>query len=132
MTAATVDTAKKPRTDIDMAAQKARLLELKASTEATLGQIAAQDADGLNAVGTDRAELSSADNHPADGGTDMQIREQDAALVENERNILAQIETALARIEDGTYGYSERSGNPIPTERLEAIPYATLTVDESY
>ena len=43
---------------------------------------------------------------------------------------LAQIEKALARIADGTYGYSEVSGKPIPSERLEVLPYATTLVDE--
>jgi RNA polymerase-binding transcription factor DksA len=43
---------------------------------------------------------------------------------------LAQIEKALARIADGSYGISEVSGKPIPVERLEVLPYATTLVDE--
>lgn len=46
------------------------------------------------------------------------------------RSTLAQIDNALARIEDGTYGVSEVSGKPIPIERLEALPYATTLVGE--
>ncbi|MCX6043792.1 MAG: hypothetical protein NT075_01670 [Chloroflexi bacterium] len=44
--------------------------------------------------------------------------------------IVAQIDKALARIADGTYGVSEISGKPIPLERLEALPSATTLVDE--
>jgi RNA polymerase-binding transcription factor DksA len=47
------------------------------------------------------------------------------------RNELAQVDRALARIADGTYGTSEVSGRPIPRERLEARPSATTLVDEA-
>ena len=91
-----------------------------------------QDADGLNTTGTDRAELSGgADNHPADLATEVQLRTQDAALVENERMILHQIDRALAKLDDGTYGLSEVSGELIPKERLDATPYALTTIDEA-
>lgn len=43
---------------------------------------------------------------------------------------LERINHALARIEEGTYGLSERSGKPIPVERLEALPTATTLVEE--
>jgi DnaK suppressor protein len=47
-----------------------------------------------------------------------------------DRVTLAQVERALGRIEDGTYGVSEFSGKPIPRERLEAVPYAARLVSE--
>ena len=47
-----------------------------------------------------------------------------------DRVTLAEVERALRRIEDGTYGVSEFSGKPIPKERLEAVPYAATLVDE--
>lgn len=46
------------------------------------------------------------------------------------RQELAQFDKALARMADGTYGYSEVSGRPIPLERLEALPWATTLVGE--
>jgi len=119
-----------PRTDIDIEAYKARLLALRRATQTTLSQMAREDEGGLNTVGTDRAELSSDDNHPADLGTELQLREQDAALAENERDILRRVERALEKIAEGSYGVSDRSGKLIPKGRLDAIPYATLTVDE--
>jgi RNA polymerase-binding protein DksA len=60
------------------------------------------------------------------------VTDLDPILAENEldRETLEQIERALRRIEEGTYGISEVSGKPIPVERLDAVPYATTLVDE--
>jgi RNA polymerase-binding transcription factor DksA len=71
----------------------------------------------------------------------MEERGDDAVLLQERdsawdklkfaRDELAQVEKALRRIEDGTYGLSEVSGKPIPRKRLEALPTATTLVDES-
>ncbi len=119
------------RTDLDLDKYRAQLLELRQTILVTEERMHEQDADGLNTTGTDRAESSVSGNHPADLATEVQLRMQDAALEENERTILHQIEAALKRIDDGTYGLSEISGEPIPTERLDALPYATMTVIEA-
>ena len=120
------------RTDLDFETYRAQLIALKESAQATIDRMGSQDADGLNTTGTDRAELSGgADNHPADLATEVQLRTQDAALVENERMILHQIDRALAKLDDGTYGLSEVSGELIPKERLDATPYALTTIDEA-
>jgi RNA polymerase-binding transcription factor DksA len=119
------------RSDLDFSEYKARLMELKTSSEQTLASMAAQDEDGLNTAGSDRSELSSADNHPADVATEVQIRAQDAGLMDNERYILAQVERALEKIEEGTYGLSDLSGAPISKERLDAMPHATMTIEEA-
>ena len=58
---------------------------------------------------------------------DLDVEADEDAL---DRATLAQIERALGRIADGTYGVSELSGKPIPRERLEAVPYAATLVDE--
>lgn len=60
------------------------------------------------------------------------ISEREAEIDENarDREELARINRALARVEQGTYGLSEVSGKPIPIERLEALPYATTLVGE--
>jgi DnaK suppressor protein len=47
-----------------------------------------------------------------------------------ERALLAEVERALAKFADGRYGLSEKSGDPIPYERLVAIPWARESVDE--
>ena len=56
---------------------------------------------------------------------------EDDAIAESMRHRLDAIERALHRLDDGTYGRSIRSGEPIPDERLEADPAAELTVEEA-
>jgi YteA family regulatory protein len=70
------------------------------------------------------SEFSMYDNHPADVGTEMFEREKDLSLYLKDRETLREIDAALERIENGTYGICTVSGKPIPLERLEAIPYA--------
>ena len=120
-----------PRTDLDFEYFRTRLMEEKALAEHAVSGTLSQDEGGMNDTGTNRAELAAgADNHPADLATDLQLREQDAALVVNARDILQQIERAMAKLSDGTYGISDRSHQMIPKERLEALPYATMTAEE--
>lgn len=65
-----------------------------------------------------------------DAADDLQQDATDDALREGLRRTLHDIERAQARIEDGTYGKSVVSGEPIPDERLEAIPTAERTAEE--
>ena len=57
-------------------------------------------------------------------------RDQDLMLSAQARETVAEIDAALDRMAAGTYGYSVQSGRPIPHDRLEAIPWATLLVEE--
>lgn len=77
------------------------------------------------------AELvsGSADNHPADTATETFDRELDFTLEEADEQLLEAIDTALRKIEEGTYGICERCGRQIAPERLEAVPWATLCID---
>jgi DnaK suppressor protein len=54
--------------------------------------------------------------------------ERDLALYENDHYKLSQVDAALERISEGTYGICENCGNPINPERLEVLPYATLCI----
>jgi len=68
---------------------------------------------------------------PGEGGSeDLYEREFDAGLEDDLGDQLAAVERAQARLAAGTYGLSTRSGEPIPDERLEALPTAELTVAE--
>ena len=69
------------------------------------------------------------DNHLADTATVTYDRELDYTLEENSEHVLAEIDAALKRIEDGTYGTCTNCGNEILPERLEARPWATLCID---
>ena len=69
------------------------------------------------------------DNHLADTATETFERELDYTLEENSEHVLADIDAALARIEEATYGICTNCEKPIPEERLEARPWATLCID---
>ena len=75
--------------------------------------------------------LSAADNHLADTATETYERELDEGLEEDARGQLRQVENALSRIESGEYGTCEVCGKEIPVERLEAMPSATLCIDDA-
>ena len=70
------------------------------------------------------AELSKIDNHPADAGTELFMREQDEGFKVSYKNTLKEIESSLISINDGTYGTCSTCGGKIDEDRLEAIPYS--------
>jgi DnaK suppressor protein len=61
---------------------------------------------------------------------DMFTREMDASIGEQAERRLGEVDRALRKIEEGTYGLSDESGEPIPRGRLEAVPEAARTVEE--
>jgi RNA polymerase-binding protein DksA len=69
------------------------------------------------------------DNHLAEMATATLDREIDYTLEENAAQVLAAIDAALERIEQGAYGVCTRCGRPISPERLEARPWASLCID---
>ena len=68
-------------------------------------------------------------DHIADSASETYLRELDGGLEENAEHLLSEIDAALARIDDGTYGECSVCGRPIGAERLEAVPYATLCIE---
>lgn len=87
--------------------------------------------DGTTGAGPQSTgELSSYDQHPGDLGSETLEQEQTATLLAQVDQELADVEAALRRVDEGTYGYSVLSGDPIPDERLEALPAARYTVEE--
>jgi YteA family regulatory protein len=74
-------------------------------------------------------ELTSYDNHPADLGTETFERSRDMAINGTLRSQLDQINAALQRMQDGTYGICSASGKEIPFERLQAIPFTDHHMD---
>ena len=64
-----------------------------------------------------------------DAGSDAYDRDFALNLLSKEQDALEEIEAALERIENGAYGICEMSGKKIPQTRLEAIPFARLTVE---
>lgn len=70
------------------------------------------------------------DDEGGEGDTMVVERERDLALSAQARDAVDEIDAAIARILVGTYGYSVMSGRPIPKERLEAIPWSSVLVEE--
>lgn len=73
-------------------------------------------------------ESTGYSQHQADQGTDDFDRTINMELSEREYVILRQIDRALEKIEEDSYGVCDVSGEDIPIPRLEAVPYATMTV----
>jgi RNA polymerase-binding protein DksA len=72
---------------------------------------------------------ATSDNHLAETATATLGREIDYTLGENSEQVLSEIDAALKRIEEGTYGTCLSCGREIPRERLEAQPWASLCID---
>jgi len=77
----------------------------------------------------DETEEMPLDNHLAETASVTLDREIDYTLEENSEHVLAAIESALARIEEGTFGRCTTCGKDIAEERLAAIPWATQCID---
>jgi RNA polymerase-binding transcription factor DksA len=67
--------------------------------------------------------------HPADAATDSFDRDLVLGLASFEQGGLYEIDAALRRIDDGTYGLCELTGRPIPWKRLEAVPWTRFSVE---
>ena len=106
------------------------LLDEKIRVEAERAAYTGPDRDQSEEA--EAGELSQSDmDDPADEATNLMDRERNYAAEDNMGRILGKIEHALAKIEDGTYGLSDIDGTPIPIARLEALPYAAITVEQA-
>jgi len=77
---------------------------------------------------TDGMETGAGGQHTGDAGSDSYDRDFALNLLAKEQDSLSEVEQALARCDRGVYGICEMSGEKIPKERLEAIPFARFTV----
>jgi DnaK suppressor protein len=86
--------------------------------------------DGMSADERERAE-NEGDTQldSGDMSQDMFAREMDATIGEQVERRLADVDRALQKIEEGTYGICDDTGEPIPRGRLEAVPEAIRTVE---
>ena len=75
-------------------------------------------------------ELTSYDQHQADVATETFDREKDISILDQVEGELAEIEHALQRLDDGSYGTCEACGKPIGDDRLEAMPATRFCVDD--
>ena len=101
------------------------LLEERARVEAAIQNLHDENPGTLS---EDAGEETAYDNHLADTATETYDRELYYTLEENSGHVLGDIDAALKRIEEGTYGICTNCGKPIAVERLEARPWATLCI----
>ena len=73
--------------------------------------------------------LSNMPMHMADVGTDVFEQDFTLGMAAQERELIVQIDAALQRIEDRTYGVCQATGKPIPKARLNAKPWAKYTIE---
>ena len=74
--------------------------------------------------------LGNSDNHLGDVATATFDREMASTLEDNSTHVLSEIDAALARIDAGTFGTCQVCGSPIGDARLEALPWATLCIED--
>ena len=118
---------KSPLSRAELAKFRNLLLEKRRSI---LGDMGGLEAEALRAGGQDGAgDLSSMPTHPADQGTDNFEHEFSLGLLESEREMLAEINAALVRIADRTYGICLGTGKPIGKARLTARPWARYSIE---
>jgi DnaK suppressor protein len=109
---------------IDLADRRAELLRLRENIVRAAGELVADD-DGVGELNT-----AAGDQHIADHASDLVDVELDQSLGENADNVVAEIDEALQRLDAGSYGTCAVCGAAIPEERLDAVPYATLCLDD--
>ncbi|XVV08287.1 TraR/DksA family transcriptional regulator [Actinoplanes sp. CA-131856] len=100
------------------------LLRLRASAEAEAATLA-RDLEALFAASRDS---NADDEHDPEGATIGFERAQLTALLGAARERLAEVDDALRRVDEGTYGVCERCGKPIAAERLAARPFARFCI----
>ena len=110
-----------------LTAMRALLLEEKA---ALLGQATRLEDEANSLIEEQEMGDVQFDDEGGEGDTMVVERERDLTLSAQARQTIADIDTALGRLTTGSFGYSTESGRPIPRERLEAIPWATMLVEE--
>jgi DnaK suppressor protein len=114
------------RPDLDLDHFRSMLIEERKRLEEELEQVRNRHTDTDNAL---PEEGEGGDEDTADLASAMMDKEMDLSVEDEIEEILAQVDRAFQKFEEGTYGICDVSGKPIPANRLEAIPYATLTVE---
>ena len=87
-------------------------------------------AENPGSLGDETDEPTYQDNHLGDIATATFDREMAKTLEDNSAHVLSEIDAALQRIEDGTFGLCSRCGEQIDIERLQALPWATLCIED--
>ena len=114
----------KPKLSPFVLKQKQRLLDLRDELVDAMSGVTGEIRNG-----PEGSEASGSGMHQGDAGSDAYDRDFALSVLAKEQDALYEIEEALRRIERGAYGICELSGEKIEQARLEAIPFARLTVE---
>jgi RNA polymerase-binding protein DksA len=116
-------------TDIDTDQYRRRLEDERARLTNAVQFL---ERENTGSIEDELGEVSAAgtDNHMGDTASAMYDRELDEGIEEGAQQTIEAIDTALRRIEEGSYGTCEVCGKPIGAERLSAIPWARLCIDD--
>ena len=109
-------------TNTDLTFHREQLLALRARLQGDMTQMAD------NALNKDHNKTTSMPNHMAELGSGNFDQELTLSMLGNEGDALDQVESAIARIENGSYAKCETCGVKIPKSRLDAVPYAARCV----
>lgn len=124
----TIAVDEKPRTrlsDEELEYFKNLLLRKRSQAEKEISMIRDSMADRVD---SDAADHSSVAHHSGDVGTDVENTNMNYKLIEREKKFIEQIDNALARIDNGTYGICQATGEPISRGRLEAVPHTRYSI----
>jgi RNA polymerase-binding protein DksA len=114
--------------DIDTSSYRARLIEER---DRLANAVQFLERENPGSIGDELGELATAgDNHLGDTASATFDRELDQTLEDGAQQTLRAIDDALRKIEEGSYGTCEVCGKPIGAERLSAIPWARLCIDD--
>ena len=115
-------------TDIDTATLRSRLLEERARLTDAVDFL---ERENPGSMADELGDLATAgDNHPGDTASALYDRELDQGLEEGAQQTLLDLDDALRKMDAGSYGTCEVCGKPIGAERLAAIPWARLCIDD--
>ena len=107
---------------LDLTKFRQQLEQMRDSLRSELEQLQAESAN------VNQTEGYGVKNHPAEDASELFLRERNLAISGDLQRELGDVERALVRIADGTYGFCEECGEPINPERLEARPAATYCI----
>ena len=108
--------------------EEAARRRLEADKDRVHGLIKSLEAEGLDEDAAAQVGDIADVTDPADQASETFEREKDVSILEQLERDLAEIEAALQRLDEGTYGVDEVTGEPIAPERLEALPTARTNV----
>src|SRR5258707_3209298 len=109
---------------LDLAVMRKRLEEKQAEIQQHIATLT-----GILAPPEAASQASYDVEESEEEAVDLQEKDGDQAILDNEKTLLAEVQQALARIENGTYGICSNCGQPIPEKRLEAISSGTVCWD---